>query len=104
MHAIRDEVAGRQTVPRGLAALGALEGHLHTSIPVLDLAMLFGKLEVAYRIELDPLLQATSNTIGQSILVVAGAPSSSDYSLLQAYIEEQLNNPPLPSATESMQE
>ena len=98
MHAIRDKVAGWQAVPRGLAALDALEGHLHTNVPVLDLGMLFGKLEADHRIELDALLQATTNTIGQFIFVVAGAPSSSDYSPLHAYIEEQLSNPPPPAS------
>jgi len=101
MHAIRDKVAGWQTVPRGLAALDALEGHLHTNLPVLDLAMLFGKLDADHRIELDELLQPTTNTLGQFIFVVAGASSSSDYSLLHAYIEEQSSKPPAPSPTGS---
>jgi LCP family protein required for cell wall assembly len=104
MQAIRDKVAGWQMVPRGLAALDALEGHLHTNLPVLDLAMLFGKLDADHRIELDELLQPTTNTLGQFIFVVAGASSSADYGPLHAYIEEQLSNPPAPSPSESSSE
>jgi len=101
MRAIRDKVTGWQMLPRGLAALDALEGHLRTNLPVLDLAMLFGKLDADHRIELDDLLQPTTNTLGQFIFVVAGAASSADYSPLHTFIEDQLTNPPSPSPTES---
>ena len=105
LQAIRAELSGWQSIPKGLAVADALEGHLHTNLPVWDLGMLAGKLDVDQRIELteDVILRASTNSIGQYILVVIGQANSADYGPLHAYIDEELRNPPpaspAPSAT-----
>jgi len=99
LQAIRAELTGWQTVPKALAVADALEGHLDTNVSVWDLAMLAGKLGVDHRIELseDVILQATTNSIGQYVLVVIGRAHSADYTPLHDYISEELANPPVPS-------
>lgn len=99
LRAIRAEVTGWQSLPKGLAIANALEGHLHTNLSVWDLGMLVGKLDVDQRVELseDVILQASTNSIGQYILVVIGQATSADYTPLHAYISDELSNPPLPS-------
>jgi len=99
LQAIRSELTGWQTLPKGLAVADALEGHLDTNLSVWDLAMLAGKFDVDQRVELpeDVIIRATTNSIGQYVLVVIGQATSTDYSPLHAYISEELSNPPLPS-------
>ena len=93
LQAIRAEVTGWQTLPRGLAVAESLTGHLRTNLPVFDLAMLAGKLDVNHRLELaeGAILTPTVNTIGQYILVVAGQASTTDYSPLHEFIRAGLN-------------
>lgn len=92
LQAIRAEVTGWQTLPRGLAVADSLAGHLRTNLPVFDLAMLAGKLDVDHRLELAEgvILSPTVNTIGQYILVVAGQSSTTDYSPLHEFIRSGL--------------
>ena len=92
LQAIRAEVSGWQTVPKGLAVANALEGHLHTDLPVLDLAQLVGKLDVDHRIELPEgeIVQASTNTNGQYILVVIGQETTTDYSRMHAFVSDAL--------------
>jgi polyisoprenyl-teichoic acid--peptidoglycan teichoic acid transferase len=99
LQAIRGEMTGWLALPKGLAISTALEGHMHTDLSVWDLGMLAGKLDVDQRVELpeDVIIRATTNSIGQYVLVVIGQASSTDYSPLHAYIAEELSNPPLPS-------
>jgi len=106
LQATRAEISGWQTLPKGLAVADALQGHLHTDLSVWDLGMLVGKLDVDQRVELseDVILRATTNSIGQYVLVVIGQAHSGDYSLLHAYISEELSNPPLPSPMPSESE
>lgn len=97
----------------GLAALGpglqmmdALEGRMQTDLSALDLFLLSGHLNPDRRIELAEgvVLEATTNTIGQYILVVIGRTSSTDYSPLQAHLAAELAKPiptPVPSASVS---
>ena len=101
MQAIRSEVTGLETIPRGLAVAESLTGHLRTNLSVVDLAMLAGKLDVDHRLELaeDVILQATVNTLGQYILVVIGQSSPADYTPLHAYIRDNLESAPKPSAS-----
>lgn len=105
LSAIRAEVNGWQTLQNGMALADSLGGHLHTNLPVFDLAMLAGKLTPDRRIELSEgaILEATTNTIGQYVLVVMGRTSSTDYEPLHAYLAEQLAEPiaPPPSASPS---
>ena len=95
LSAIRAEVTGWQTLQKGMALADSLGGHLHTNLPVFDLAMLAGKLTPDRRIELSEgaILEATTNTIGQYVLVVMGRTSTTDYEPLQAYLAEQLAQP-----------
>jgi len=88
LQAIKAEVSGWDTLSKGLAIADSLEGHLDTDLGVLDLAMLADKLEVDRRVELreGEILQASTNTIGQYILVVVGQHSTNDYRPLREYV------------------
>lgn len=106
LRAIRAKVNGWRTLPDGLAVSGALEDHLKTNLGVLDLVMLAGKLDVDRRVELTEgaILQASTNSIGQYILVVIGQATSADYAPLHSYIQEQLNAPlPTPEPSGSLE-
>ncbi len=94
LQAIKAEVSGWQTLPRGMAVAESLTGHLRTNLPVLDLAMLADELDVDNRLELaeDVILDATVNTIGQYVLVVIGQSSTTDYSPLHEFIRDGVQN------------
>ena len=94
LQSIRAEVTGWQTLPKGLALADSLAGHLHTNLSVFDLGALAGKLDVDRRIELreDEVLQATTNTIGQYVLVVRNRASSDDYSPLHEFLRSALES------------
>jgi len=79
----------------GLAIMDALKGLMATDLSAIDLYLLSGHLNPDRRIELTEgvILEATSNSIGQYILVVIGRASGSDYAPLQAYIQTQLALP-----------
>jgi LCP family protein required for cell wall assembly len=90
---------------RGLAALGpglammdALKGLMATDLSAIDLYLLSGHLGADRRIELREgvILEASSSSDGQYILVVKGRSSGSDYAPLKAYLQAQLARP-LPS-------
>jgi hypothetical protein len=68
----------------------------------MDLYLLSGHMGADRRIELGEgvILEATSNSIGQYILVVIGRSSGSDYAPLQAFLQTELARP-LPSASAS---
>lgn len=95
LSAIKSEVTGWQTLSKGMALADSLAGHLHTNLSVLDLAMLAGQLTPERRIELreNEILEATTNTIGQYVLVVIGRTSPTDYRPLHEYIVQQLAIP-----------
>jgi LCP family protein required for cell wall assembly len=90
----------------GLAIMDALKGLMATDLSAIDLYLLSGHLGADRRIELTEgvILEATSNSIGQYILVVIGRSSGSDYAPLQAYLQAELSRPietPLPSPSPS---
>jgi len=89
----------------GLAIMDALKGKLMaTDLSAIDLYLLSGHLGADRRIELTEgvVLEATSNSIGQYILVVIGRASGSDYAPLQAYLQTELARPlPSPPASPS---
>lgn len=95
LQAIRADIKGWSTIPKGLAVADALQGHLHTNVPVLDLGILAGKLDVDRRVDLPEgeILQASTNTHGQYILVVIGQTSTTDYRTLHSYVAAQLAAP-----------
>jgi LCP family protein required for cell wall assembly len=97
----------------GLAIMDALKGTtdgvplMATDLSAIDLYLLSGHLGADRRIELTEgvILEATSNSIGQYILVVIGRASGSDYAPLQAYIQAELARPlptPVPSPSPSL--
>lgn len=96
LQAIKAEVSGWQTIPKGLALADALAEHLDTNLSVYDLGMLADNLEIDRRIELSEgeILQATTNTIGQYVLVPIGQASSDDYRPLHRYIDAALQELP----------
>lgn len=104
LQAIRAEVTGWDTLPKGLRLADSLAGHLHTNLPVFDLAVLGGKLDAEHRIELreNEILQATTNTIGQYVLVVMGRSSSDDYSVLHDFLVSALEAIPTDAAVPTM--
>ncbi|HET7082867.1 MAG TPA: LCP family protein, partial [Candidatus Limnocylindria bacterium] len=95
----------------GLAIMDALKGTteplMATDLSAIDLYLLSGHLGADRRIELSEgvILEATSNSIGQYILVVIGRASGSDYTPLQNYIQAELARPlptPIPSSSPSL--
>ena len=87
----------------GLAMMDALKGQMKTDLSAIDLALLSGHLGADRRIELSEgvILEATTNAIGQYILVVVGRRDGNDYAPLRAYLRDQLAIPiatPAPSA------
>jgi LCP family protein required for cell wall assembly len=79
----------------GLALMDALAGQMKTNLSAIDLYLLSGHLHPDRRIELKEgrVLEATSSTTGQYILVVVGRSSSTDYGPLKEYLAEQLAKP-----------
>ena len=95
LSAIKAEVTGWQGVGEGMALADSLAGHMHTNLSVFDLAMLVGRLTPDRRIELSEgaILEATTNTIGQYVLVVIGRRSPTDYAPLHEYLATELSEP-----------
>ena len=88
----------------GLAMMEALKGQMKTDLSAIDLGLLSGHLGADRRIELAEgvILEATTNSIGQYILVVIGRSNGNDYAPLQAYLQAELARPiatPVPSAS-----
>lgn len=111
--ALRSKVGGGGfgALGPGLAIMDALKGTttplMATDLSAIDLYLLSGHLRADRRIELTEgvILEATSNSIGQYILVVIGRASGSDYAPLQAYIQTELARPlptPVPSPSPSL--
>ena len=97
---------GLSSLGPGLAIMDALKGLMATDLSAIDLFLLSGHMGADRRIELGEgvILEATSNSIGQYILVVIGRASGSDYAPLQAYLRTELARPlptPLPSLSPS---
>lgn len=93
---------GLGSIGPGLAMMDALEGRLKTDLSAFDLFLLSSHLNPDRRIELEEgvILEATTNTIGQYILVVIGREHSADFGPLQRFLAEQLAKP-IPTASPS---
>jgi LCP family protein required for cell wall assembly len=94
---------GLGSIGPGLGMMGALEGRLRTDLSAIDLFLLSGHLSSDRRIALeeDVVLQATTNTNGQYILVPVGWTGPGAYGSLQTYIADRLAQPissPSPTA------
>jgi anionic cell wall polymer biosynthesis LytR-Cps2A-Psr (LCP) family protein len=93
---------GPSSIGPGLQLMDALAGRMMSDLSAFDLFLLSGHLSADRRIELKEgvVLEATTNTIGQYILVVIGRSSSTDYGPLQAYLRTELARPiPTPTPT-----
>lgn len=84
----------------GLQLMDAMKGRLTTNLSAIDLFLLSSHISSDRRIELSEgvILQATTNTIGQYVLVVLGQSSSTDYAPLHQYIADELARP-IPNAS-----
>ena len=88
---------GLGSIGPGLAMMDALEGRMMTDLSAVDLFLLSSHLSPDMRIELAEgvVLEATTNTIGQYILVVIGRQDPTDYRPLQRFLETE----PIPTPT-----
>ncbi|HET6744484.1 MAG TPA: LCP family protein [Candidatus Limnocylindria bacterium] len=95
--ALRDKIGpgGLGSLGPGLSMMDALTDRMKTDLSAIDLFLLSGHLEPDRRIQLKEgrILEATSNTIGQYILVVMGRADSADYQPLHDYLERELARP-----------
>lgn len=93
--AIKAALEGWDALPRGLALADALAGHMRTNLSVLDLGALAGDLTPDRRLELaeGEILEATTNSIGQYVLVVIGRDDPTDYEPLHVWLADQLARP-----------
>jgi polyisoprenyl-teichoic acid--peptidoglycan teichoic acid transferase len=91
---------GLGSIGPGLQLMDAMEGRVRTDLSAIDLALLSSHLSSDRRIELSegPVLTATTNTIGQYILIPTGWTGPGDYGGLQAFIADQLAQP-IPTAS-----
>jgi LCP family protein required for cell wall assembly len=86
---------GVTSIGPGLRMMDALAGRMKTDLSAIDLFLLSGHLNPDRRIELTEgvILQATTNTIGQYILVVIGRAGSADYTPLHEFLRAELARP-----------
>ena len=103
--ALRSEVGagGIGAIPAGLGLMDAMEGRMRTDLSAIDLALLSSHLSADRRIELteDVVLTATTNTIGQYILIPIDWTGPGDYGGLRSYIADELAQPISSSASDA---
>ncbi len=87
----------------GLRLMDAMEGRVRTDLSVIDLFLLSSHLSSDRRLELSegPVLTATTNTIGQYILIPTGWTGPGDYATIRAYLETELAQPVSPPASDA---
>ncbi|MDQ3345444.1 MAG: LCP family protein [Chloroflexota bacterium] len=95
--ALRKEMGsgGIGSLGPGLGLMDAMEGRVRTDLSAIDLFLLSSHLSSDRRVELseDVVLTATTNTIGQYILLPVGWTGPGDYGRLQSYLEAELASP-----------
>ena len=95
--ALREKLGagGIGSIAPGLGLMDAMEGRVRTDLSALDLYLLSSHLSSDRRVELseDVVLTATTNTIGQYILVPSGWTGAGDYGGLQGYLATELAAP-----------
>jgi LCP family protein required for cell wall assembly len=86
---------GFGSIGPGLAMMDALQGKMKTDLSAFDLFLLSSHIDPDRRIRLGEgqILEATTNTIGQYILVVIGRDDPTDYRPLHRYIADELAKP-----------
>jgi polyisoprenyl-teichoic acid--peptidoglycan teichoic acid transferase len=94
MGALRGSVGdgGPGAVLPGLRLMDAMEGRVRTDLSVIDLYLLSSHLSSDRRLELTegPVLTATTNTVGQYILIPTGWAGAGDYSPIHGYLAAEL--------------
>jgi LCP family protein required for cell wall assembly len=95
--ALRSELGdgGIGSILPGLRLMDAMEGRVRTDMSAIDLFLLSSHLASDRRIEMNegPVLIATTNTIGQYILIPADWSGPGDYAGLRSYLARELSNP-----------
>jgi len=86
---------GIGSIPPGLGLMDAMEDRVRTDLSAIDLFLLSPHLSSDRRVELteDVALSATTNTIGQYILVPTGWAGAGDYGRLETYLASELASP-----------
>jgi len=104
LEALRGKVGsgGFGSIGPGLGLMDALAGKMRTDLSAIDLFLLSSHLHVDRRLELKEgeVLAATTNTIGQYILIPIGQATSTDYEPVKSWLRTQLSVPiatPAPS-------
>jgi polyisoprenyl-teichoic acid--peptidoglycan teichoic acid transferase len=89
---------GVTSVLPGLRMMDALEGRMTTNLSAIDLFLLAGHISADRRVELsdDDVLLATTNTIGQYILIPRDWTGPGAYGGLRAYLQRELSAAPEP--------
>jgi anionic cell wall polymer biosynthesis LytR-Cps2A-Psr (LCP) family protein len=79
----------------GLGLMDAMEGRVRTDLSVIDLALLSSHLSSDRRVEVtdSTILTATTNTIGQYILIPVDWTGPGAYGGLRAFIAADLGRP-----------
>lgn len=92
--ALRGELGagGIGSILPGLSLMDAMEERVRTDLSAIDLYLLSSHLSSDRRVELteDVALTATTNSIGQYILIPSGWTGPGDYGGLQAYLASEL--------------
>jgi LCP family protein required for cell wall assembly len=94
---------GPGSIMPGLELMDAMEGRVRTDLSAIDLFLLSSHLDSDRRVELseEVVLIATTNTIGQYILIPVDWSGAGDYGGLRAYLERELANPIGSTATDA---
>jgi LCP family protein required for cell wall assembly len=95
--------AGIGSIGPGLGVMDAMEGRVRTDLSVIDLFLLSSHLSSDRRVELTegPVLTATTNTIGQYILIPTGWTGPGDYGVIRTHLETELAQPVTPPAPDA---
>ena len=94
---------GIASIPSGLGLMDAMEQRVRTDLSAIDLFLLSSHLSSDRRVELteDLALTATTNTVGQYILVPVGWTGPGDYGRLHAYLADELARSAVTGATDA---
>jgi LCP family protein required for cell wall assembly len=86
---------GISSIIPGLRLMDAMEGRVRTDLSAIDLFLLSSHLSSDRRIELSegPVLTATTNTLGQYILIPADWSGPGDYGGLRSYLTREMSSP-----------
>ena len=105
LSALRAEVGsgGIGSIGPGLSLMDAMEGRVRTDMSAVDLFLLSSHLSSDRRVELaeETVLTATTNTIGQYILIPSDWTGPGDYGGLRAFLAGELAQPIGSSATDA---